>query len=75
MSRGLLYVLNQLMQEVVVLKLQASVDLRGCRAFTVLLINLERAASMDSLKALQDSSLEAWKKQEVWRRTPCSGIY
>lgn len=66
MSRGLLFVSHQLMQEVVVLKLQVPVDLRGCRAFAVLVINPEKAASMDSCKALQGGSLEAWKKQEIY---------
>lgn len=58
MSRGLLFVSHQLMQEVVVLKLQVPVDLRGCRAFAVLVINPEKAASIDSCKALQGA---AWK--------------
>lgn len=57
-SRGLLFVSHLLMQEVVVLKLQSSMGLRGCRAFAVLLISREKAASKDSCKALQGA---AWK--------------
>lgn len=56
MFRGLLFVSHQLMREVVVLTLQAAVDLRGCGAFAVLLSNQEKAPSMNSCEALQGAA-------------------